>query len=63
METDMVVDKVIKIEKLVAYVESETTDGIFYKVTKENEVWACTCPDHRHRQRYCKHIEAVQFRE
>ena len=62
MKADVVVDEIIRIEKLVAYVESETTEGIYYKVTKENEVWTCTCPDHRHRQRYCKHIEAAKIK-
>lgn len=63
MKIDIVLDESVRIERLVAYVESETTEGIFYKVTKENQDWTCTCPDHRHRQRYCKHIEAIQLRE
>lgn len=61
MEVDIVIDEKVTIEKLVAYVESETTEGIFYKVTNENGIFTCTCPDHRHRQRYCKHMEAVQL--
>ncbi len=54
---------VVKIEKLVAYVESETTEGMYYKVTIGNGIWTCTCPDHIHRQRYCKHMKVVQFDE
>lgn len=64
MKVDVVKeDEVVKIETLVAYVESETTAGVYYKVIRTNEGFTCTCPTSKYRNRYCKHIEAVQFRE
>lgn len=47
-----------------AYVESETKEGIFYRVICKGVDWECTCPDYVNRQKpwagVCKHIKAVQ---
>lgn len=33
----------------------------YYYVTNKNEIWHCTCPDHKYRKATCKHIYAVRF--
>jgi uncharacterized Zn finger protein len=48
-------EKVVK-EVYTAFVESESYDGVYYKVEAINGSWTCTCPDHRHRGHNCKHI-------
>ena len=47
----------------VFYVESETTDGMYYYVmfdTAKNFEW-CSCKDFERRNNKCKHIFAVEF--
>ena len=62
MKVDVIKDKEIIKRELIAYVESKTAIGIYYKVVITNNNMSCTCPQYRHRKKYCKHIEAVQFR-
>jgi uncharacterized Zn finger protein len=56
MKVDIVKNKTIEI--VIAYVESESKNGMFYKVTYDGE-WNCTCPAGIHRGE-CKHILAVR---
>lgn len=42
-----------------ANVES-SSPGAFYRVGCVDGVWYCTCPDHKLRERICKHIRATQ---
>lgn len=46
--------------EIEAFVESETKEGIFYRVTAEDENWTCSCPAGRYRGGYCKHIKKVK---
>lgn len=41
-----------------AFVESETNEGTFYRVTL-NGTWKCTCPAGKFKGN-CKHIEKVK---
>lgn len=41
-------------------VKSQSGEG-YYLVTKQNNLWGCECPDHKHRKVYCKHIYAVHY--
>ena len=48
----------------VFYVESESTDGIYYFVKfKPDVVEYCTCPDNslRGEQMKCKHLHSIEF--
>jgi len=47
-----------QVNEVKAYVES-TKDGLFYMVTKINDIWECTCPQSRYKKLECKHIKAV----
>jgi uncharacterized Zn finger protein len=44
-------------EMFEVFVESETTEGIYYRITSDGDNWECTCPDHQIRGRECKHIK------
>lgn len=43
----------------VAYVMSESHEGVYYKVLIQGDKRSCSCPDHRNRQKDCKHIREV----
>ena len=43
-------------------VKSQSGEG-FYTVTKQQNLWGCTCPDYKHRKMYCKHIHSVIFHQ
>lgn len=43
------------------YVNSQSKDNKQYRVFKNMQGWACTCPDYLYRAWTCKHIYAVQF--
>lgn len=48
------------IEEIEAFVESETKEGTFYKVTYDiYNGWKCTCPQNRIKGNECKHITEV----
>ena len=59
----MNIDFKTEIDTLLAYVESESKEGMYYKVTKINGNWACTCPQNQKRKLICKHIKAVEAEE
>lgn len=51
----------IRVSDYHYHVHSQTTNRD-YDVVKLDGKWACTCPDHRYRNRVCcKHIHAVEF--
>lgn len=50
--------KSFEVSECEAYVESETNEGTFYKVTFDVE-WHCTCPNSKFRDTECKHIVEV----
>ena len=50
--------KTLEVSQCIAFVESETEEGHWYKVTFD-EGWTCTCPNHKFRETECKHIVAV----
>ena len=56
----MRVTNIRKEYKTTALVESESTPGAFYKVTFENGLMICTCPNHTKAGKQCKHIEAFK---
>lgn len=33
----------------------------YYDITRSDNVWHCTCPDHTYRHLCCKHIHAVEY--
>jgi len=33
----------------------------YYEITRSDNVWRCTCPDHIYRHVCCKHIHAVEY--
>ena len=37
-------------------VKSHTTKGKYYTIKEKEGKYSCTCPDHKFRKRYCKHI-------
>jgi len=47
----------------VFYVESESTDGIYYFVKYKPDVleWWCSCMDNSTRHKKCKHIFGIEF--
>lgn len=42
------------------YIDSFTTEGTTYEVTLTTQGGTCTCPDHIHRQRECRHIRQAR---
>jgi hypothetical protein len=49
--------RILKVHNEEAWlVESETTDGKYYKVTGEGE---CECADSKFRGQICKHVYAI----
>jgi hypothetical protein len=49
--------RILKIQGEKAWlVESETTDGKYYKVTEDG---TCECPDNQFRGKICKHTWAI----
>ena len=41
-------------------VKSQSNGG-YYIVTKQQNLWGCTCPDYTYRKNNCKHIYAVHY--
>lgn len=60
MDKKMNIKIVKQIMELEAYVESETTDGVYYLVTCINDEWECTCQSFKNRKQICKHIREVK---
>ena len=56
----MRVTNIRKEYKTTALVESESTQGAFYKVVFENGQMTCTCPSHSKAGKECKHILAFK---
>jgi transposase-like protein len=48
------------VSDIVFRVPSQSGNGK-YVITKEGEMWKCTCPDHFYRKIDCKHIQAVKM--
>ena len=40
-------------------VKAQSNPGGYYTVTKQQDLWGCTCPDYKFRKNNCKHIYAV----
>jgi len=49
-----------KVFEIEAFAESESVEGMFYKITCEDNEWHCTCPNHMKTHRDCKHIAEVK---
>lgn len=42
------------------FIDSHTTEGVTYEVRLTATGGTCTCPDHLHRQRECRHIQQAR---
>ena len=52
------------IQTNVFYVESESTNNIYYFVKFKPDVigsWYCSCPDNSTRHKKCKHLHPIEF--
>lgn len=57
MNIDIIKNK--QIREIIALVESESTEGFYYKVVFDGK-WSCSCPQNSKRGAKCKHICAVE---
>lgn len=53
-------DQIRRMDADTYKVKSQNGDGS-YLVVKKSKEWTCECPDHKYRERVCKHIWAVYF--
>ena len=55
-------NKIHLLQTDVFYVESESTDNVYYFVKFKPDVieW-CTCPDNSTKHKKCKHLFAIEF--